>query len=605
MEFKYLALPPSDPALGLDGHVVLSKFTLHPDYVRRIDAAGEKFEQFYREKILRKEEIKVEEEEVKEEFTQENINDWEKKRKKKKTEAELLQDSLAEDDLYGALGLGDLGMGSTTGDIKSAYRKMALLHHPDKNNTTVTDPMWLKIQKAYETLTDPDKKKKYDSTLKFDETIPDEPCDPEKYFEVFGPAFQRNSVWSVKKNIPNVGNMDTPIKEVNRFYDWWDAFESWRDFTVFDEYNLEDAESRYERRYMERENKKIKGEHLKKERQRIKKLVEMGRQSDPRIMKFRKEEEEARLRKKLEQQQKKEKYKQDLMDKEKKEEDEKRAKEKLKEDEEKEKADKIKRQQDDMKNALKNAKLLVKDKVNKPKYDKFFMETFLEGMNIDDVSGLVSLLEAASKDKAFETFEKFIEDHNNVKVQRKKQLNATTEKNKVIQQQEKKGKEVPWAVEEISMLAKALVKYPVGSKARWECIATFLGGVRTQEEVIQKAKELAQGQSLKSQGAQVSSVAFATMKNVPNTMKQVDAEPDKRLGFDQTNVPTATVAEEELWTQAQQQQLEKALREFPASLDPQERWAKISGAVEGKSKKQCVDRFKELRSAVMQNKPKA
>ena len=168
-------------------------------------------------------------------------------------------------------------MGATLQEIKSAYRKMALQYHPDKQTTGVTDPMWLKVQIAYETLTDPDKRKKYDSTTKFDDSIPEELVDINKFFEIFGPVFQRNSIWSVKKNIPLIGNLNTPIKDVYKFYDFWDNFESWRDFSVYDEYNLDEAESRYEKRYMEKENRRIKGAHLKKERQRIIKLVEMAK----------------------------------------------------------------------------------------------------------------------------------------------------------------------------------------------------------------------------------------------------------------------------------------------------------------------------------------
>jgi len=95
-----------------------------------------------------------------------------------------------------------------------------------------------------------------------------------------------------------LGDLNSNMREVNRFYDFWDNFETWRDFSVYDEYNLEDAENRYERRYMERENKKLKADKMKKERQRIYKLVENARQSDPRVVKFKKEEEEALLRKK-------------------------------------------------------------------------------------------------------------------------------------------------------------------------------------------------------------------------------------------------------------------------------------------------------------------
>ena len=102
--------------------------------------------------------------------------------------------------------------------------------------------------------------------------------------------------------------MNTDLKKVERFYEFWDNFDSWRDFTVFDEYNLDEAENRFERRYMEKENKKIKATHLKKERQRIMKLVEQARDkyslkvklllikySDPRIIKARREAEEERV----------------------------------------------------------------------------------------------------------------------------------------------------------------------------------------------------------------------------------------------------------------------------------------------------------------------
>lgn len=44
--------------------------------------------------------------------------------------------------------------------------------------------------------------------------------------------------------------------------------------------------------------------------------------------------------------------------------------------------------------------------------------------------------------------------------------------------------------------------------------------------------------------------------------------------------------------------MEKALKEFPPSMDAKERWVKIAEKVPGKTKKQCVDRFKELRDAI-------
>lgn len=51
------------------------------------------------------------------------------------------------------------------------------MYHPDKLGDKITDSdreIWLKIQDAYETLIDLPKRKKYDSALPFDDTIPTE-----------------------------------------------------------------------------------------------------------------------------------------------------------------------------------------------------------------------------------------------------------------------------------------------------------------------------------------------------------------------------------------------------------------------------------------------
>jgi molecular chaperone DnaJ len=64
-------------------------------------------------------------------------------------------------DLYGALGL---SKGASAEEIKKAYRKLAREHHPDKNQgDAAAEERFKEIQHAYDVLSDPEKRKAYDS----------------------------------------------------------------------------------------------------------------------------------------------------------------------------------------------------------------------------------------------------------------------------------------------------------------------------------------------------------------------------------------------------------------------------------------------------------
>ncbi|KAF1849594.1 DUF1977-domain-containing protein [Cucurbitaria berberidis CBS 394.84] len=63
---------------------------------------------------------------------------------------------------YEILGLEAVKSTCSDGDIKKAYRKLSLLTHPDKNGYDGADEAFKLVSKAFQVLSDPDKKKKFD-----------------------------------------------------------------------------------------------------------------------------------------------------------------------------------------------------------------------------------------------------------------------------------------------------------------------------------------------------------------------------------------------------------------------------------------------------------
>src|ERR687883_363578 len=66
---------------------------------------------------------------------------------------------MARTDYYKALGV---DRKASQDDIKKAYRKLARKYHPDTNKDAGAEERFKEISEAYDVLSDPEKRKKYD-----------------------------------------------------------------------------------------------------------------------------------------------------------------------------------------------------------------------------------------------------------------------------------------------------------------------------------------------------------------------------------------------------------------------------------------------------------
>ena len=135
---------------------------------------------------------------------------------------------------YELLGLEKSGIGVDSDLVKRAYHKALLLYHPDKGSAKYdSDTVFLAVQKAYDILSDKTKRRAYDSTNEFDDTIPSgDHEDGFDFYATYGPVFRANARFAEKLPVPDLGDADSSERSVEAFYAYWVRFESWRDFDL-------------------------------------------------------------------------------------------------------------------------------------------------------------------------------------------------------------------------------------------------------------------------------------------------------------------------------------------------------------------------------------
>ncbi|KAK9787621.1 hypothetical protein WJX73_010169 [Symbiochloris irregularis] len=613
------------------------------------------------------------------------------KKKKKKSD---------QTDHYALLGLQQERWTATEAQIKLAYRKQALECHPDKAGAAVADEVtklvieskFRAVQEAYDILSDPARRREYDSVDDFDDSLPVD-CSPADFFKVFAPAFRRNSRWSVTQPVPEVGDDSTSYADADKFYNFWFSFRSWREFPHPDEEETEQAESREERRWIERYNSKLREGGKKEEKRRLKEFVEAAYKRDPRILRQREFERSERDRKKRE--------KQDAararVEAEQRAAAEVAAATAAKEAAAAEEAAEARKVRQREKKAMQKERQRLRglcasiggatDFATDERVETLCFSLPLEGMQA--LCDQLSAVEPSQRKPLLMEQAGSVETEKAAEAQAKAEAHAaalhSAEAAKRRNDRERaEARARDWEEEEMRMLQKALARYPQGTAKRWEQVAAYVR-TRTVEEVLEMVKhglkaakfapnqngfqitkkrqgntQIASGATQRAEaftdvpiiapsdpasnpttsasssasaatnatpptanGNSASTSSTSTAKNSattaassgppeangatpPTANGHVKSEKGKKsprdsggTGAAAANGPSANGdASAEGWSETQELALVQALKKHGKDLE--DRWDRVAKDVPGKSKGQCMKRFKALRSTFRQ-----
>ncbi|KYN06829.1 PREDICTED: dnaJ homolog subfamily C member 2 [Cyphomyrmex costatus] len=522
-------------------------------------------------------------------------------------------------DHYAVLGIKDLRHRATEDIIKKAYKLKILKHHPDKRKAMgeeirPDDDYFTCITRAWETLGSQAKRRSYDSVDPyFNDNLPDEKDCRNNFYEILGKAFKENSRWSVKKPVPRLGGPFTPREKVEQFYSFWYDFDSWREYSYLDEEDKESGQDRDMRKWIEKKNKATRAKRKKEEMMRIRTLVDMAYNIDPRIKKFQQEDKDKKnavKRAKQEaakaRQQEEKRIARDAAEKE-------RLEKEKRESEERAKQDALKQEREVQKKALRKERKAFRDFC---KANDYFAENSEESLrhmeNVEKICELFKLVQLEEAMKNLQTngriaFLSIVEEAEQI-IEAERRVNVINNDARNTPDKQTKTCTAPWSENDLQLLIKAVNLFPAGTNQRWEVVANFInqhssstnGVTRDAKEVLAKAKSLQSTDfsksSLKEQANKKAFDNFIAEKKSKEAIEERMPAVTERLDHPIAN--GVTVESKEMkkesapWTLAEQKLLEQALKTYPTSVP--DRWDQIAACIPTRTKKECMKRYKEL-----------
>ncbi|KAH8877174.1 DnaJ likeubfamily C member 2 [Schistosoma japonicum] len=529
-------------------------------------------------------------------------------------------------DHYSVLGLKKKRYLASADDIRKAYRRKILNHHPDKRRSkgeSVQDEKFdyfSCITIAYEILGNPTKRLAYDSVdpVVIDDSVPTISEIKSNFFSSLGEFFYRKSRWSKKQPTPHLGNSLTGIEEVFKFYEFWEEYDTCRDYSYLDEEDKEKGEDRETRRAIERQNRIERARRRNEEVISVRNIVLLAKENDPRIIaanKAARKAKEAKRQARLDAVQKRREMEEEQIKREAEAAALARA---ASEERRRLEAERIRKERDLSRIEAKRERRRLKSNL----VDRF--NYFLVGDKTDESeagSRQVSILadmdllcqrlsnaqlrelnehldQADTSDQAHCIFSSKIES-----VKRELQTNNSQSQTK-LKSEENPSSDIQtnstrWTTEMIHVLVKAVNILPAGTPKRWEAIAAYVNQHANSASVSGK-DALKQAKLLKQEDSNLRKTANTNaFDSFTNSVKETDAV---------KNVAITTHLEAEgsrPWTVVEQRALEQALKSYPSTAGysgSDDRWQLIANVVGTRTRRECIIRCKELAEQVRAKK---
>lgn len=391
-------------------------------------------------------------------------------------------------------------------------------------------------------------------------------------------------------------------------------FEENCNIVFYDEINC----SRDMRKWIEKKNKATRAKRKKEEMTRIRTLVDMAYNIDPRIKKFQQEDKDKKnavKRAKQEaakaRQQEEERIARDAAEKE-------RLEKEKRESEERAKQDALKQEREVQKKALRKERKAFRDFC---KANNYFAENSEESLrhmeSVEKICELFKLvqLENAMKNLQIDGRTAFLNivEETERRIKEERRVNVISNDARNTPDKQTKTCTAPWSENDLQLLIKAVNLFPAGTNQRWEIVANFInqhssstnGVTRDAKEVLAKAKNLQSTDfsksSLKEQANKKAFDNFIADKKSKEAIEERMPAVTERLDPPVANGVAAESKEMKKesapWTPGEQKLLEQALKTYPTTVP--DRWDQIAACIPTRTKKECMKRYKVSNKKIM------